>query len=306
MRILQMQYENMKRKVILTLAGILTAIICVSNIYAAGMTALMDAAERGNIVQVRALREAQQGQRDDSGKTALIYAAWNGHADCVQELLAEAQLQDHDGMTALMFAAWSNHTDCVQLLLAELNMRDQNGMTALMFTTWGGNINSVPLLMQEAGIRDNRGRTALMTAAESGAYETSTGIVELLLGLAGAQDNRGHTALTHAFRCSYAQSLELTQLLANQEEEIMSSDITDLQNAMEHTTPNKAQCILTVNNRLTALRQQYEQQQTAVKTQTTNIGNQLEQQTKEENIINQENRLIVTTLNHSVGLGDQE
>ena len=52
--------------------------------------------------------------------TALISAAQNGHADCVEALLkggANVHAKDKDGDSALHSAAWKGHVDCCRLLL---------------------------------------------------------------------------------------------------------------------------------------------------------------------------------------------
>ena len=55
-----------------------------------------------------------------NGKTALMYAAMNGHTDTVNALAgthgANVDAVDNGDQTALMYAAWQGHTDIVNLL----------------------------------------------------------------------------------------------------------------------------------------------------------------------------------------------
>ncbi|TNJ28821.1 Ankyrin repeat protein 1 [Giardia muris] len=78
---------------------------------------LIDAARLGQTDLVK-LRLHEIGFRDADGRTALMWAASNGHYDCVSLLKdGEAGLQDDRGWTALMYAAWGGHVGCIRLLL---------------------------------------------------------------------------------------------------------------------------------------------------------------------------------------------
>ena len=63
---------------------------------------------------------------DASGKSGLMQAAENGHAQLVTLLRShENCVQNDEGMSALMFAAATNHRDCVMLLMPyEMGLRD--------------------------------------------------------------------------------------------------------------------------------------------------------------------------------------
>ena len=70
------------------------------------------------------------GMRDEEGRTALMFAAKAGFAECVRPLLAkEAGMQNNDGATALMIAAEHGQLGCVQCL-AESEKERHSGSTA--------------------------------------------------------------------------------------------------------------------------------------------------------------------------------
>lgn len=135
------------------------------------MTDLMNAASSGNY-EVAMVHLDQCGLATFLGKTALMYAAQNGHAKIVPLLIGEARLQiiNRDspayGKTALMYAASKNHVDVVsQLVLVEAKMQTGRGKTALMMAAEKGHVQVMELLIpHERGIRTNNGLTALMLA----------------------------------------------------------------------------------------------------------------------------------------------
>ena len=145
-----------------------------------GVTALMRAAERGDVEAVRALMSLQKGKTASCvtiGKcvilrgTALMRAASCGHAEVVRLLVEhEGGMQDNCGYTAPMFAAKSGHADCAKLLLErEICMQDKIGVTALMFAALGNHTECVKLLTEkEKKIRNAGGKTALDIAKNCG------------------------------------------------------------------------------------------------------------------------------------------
>lgn len=135
-------------------------------------TSLMRAAEDGDIQRVCEL-EHEAGRQSFSGVTALMYAAQNGHADCLKVLLPhEYGLQDNEGWTSLMLATWNGHISCVTLLLGEVGHQtgapyDDTpvGCTALMVAAKYGYADIVQLLLPyEGGLRDQNGNLALWYA----------------------------------------------------------------------------------------------------------------------------------------------
>lgn len=142
-----------------------------------GVTALMRAADRGDIDEVKLLIPLQKGRqapgetcvngRMMSNRTALIGAAACGCLEIVKLLIEhEGGMQDDTGSTALIWAAFNNHPECVAVLREkESCMQKYDGLTALMVAAWNGHLVCVKLLLEkEVGMQDRYGRTAFMWA----------------------------------------------------------------------------------------------------------------------------------------------
>ena len=147
----------------------------------AGVTALMRAAEEGDVEAVKAFIPLQK-KREAVGRvfingwsihggTALMRAVRSGRVEVVKLLVEhEGGMQESDeGKTALMWATYNNHPECFRLLLEkESGMRDKDGRTALTYAAENGHLKYVKLLLEkEAGMQDKNGMTALMYAAYS-------------------------------------------------------------------------------------------------------------------------------------------
>lgn len=91
--------------------------------------------------------------RDENGKTALMYASMNGLAYLIPELVAggaTVDATDNVGQTALSLAAFYNHPHCAETLLelnAEINHRNRDGKTVLMDAALGGAKEIVEMLL---------------------------------------------------------------------------------------------------------------------------------------------------------------
>lgn len=112
---------------------------------------------------------------NDDGQTALMLAVQEERYNRVVIRLisngANINASDNSGKTALMYAADSNNDDIIRLLLekgANVNAADNNGKTALMFAADNWNGDSVVRLLIRGGARVNEvdkcGRTAAMFA----------------------------------------------------------------------------------------------------------------------------------------------
>ena len=185
---------------------------------------VLDSIKQSYALYFDAMRKTEfkfEGQGQEQGRTALMYAAFGGSGECLKLLLqhgADVNAHDSTGKTALMFAASAGSAYCLELLVkagAEVNQLDSMKMSALSWATAGQNIlnersTCVPPMLSniyEAKqlVRDIRGeflscvrilaksgsgincistemKTPLMYAIENGAVN----LVQLLLNL-GAQ-----------------------------------------------------------------------------------------------------------------------
>lgn len=104
-----------------------------------GTTALMLAANKGNLEACRILLPIEGRMQNKEGRTALMFAAWNGYADCVKllkdteiRMTTSATYELGEGFTALMAAATNGHEACVRLLLKdEIDIVQSDKKTAL-------------------------------------------------------------------------------------------------------------------------------------------------------------------------------
>ncbi|KAJ5685122.1 hypothetical protein N7536_007741 [Penicillium majusculum] len=179
-----------------------------------GETALSWAATKGHEDVVRLLLD-QDGvdseSRDCRGRTPLFYAAENGHQAIVKILLSKEATNsgsaDNSGRTPLFFAG-----DCARGEVANLPAsisQDNNGQTALSQAAGGGHEGIVKLLVgaSDVDIQDRAGWTALSRAADGG----HEGIVKLLVGASDVdiQHRAGWTALSRAAERGYKDIVKL-------------------------------------------------------------------------------------------------
>jgi ankyrin repeat protein len=155
--------------------------------------------------------------KDETKKTALMIASWNGHTEVVKLLVengADVNAKTKDGFTALIFASMEVHAKIVKLLLekgANVNDKDVDGNTGLIYASTEGDTEVVKLLV-EKGARLNhaekRGYTALTAASENGHTE----VVKLLLDKGAHLDvveKDNNTALIIALKESHYDIVKL-------------------------------------------------------------------------------------------------
>jgi ankyrin repeat domain-containing protein 50 len=156
------------------------------------------------------------------GRSALSWAAGEGHEAVVKQLLgkgakadlkaiikllfkkgAKVNLKDKRGRTPLSWAAENGHEAVVKLLLekgAELEPKDNNDRTPLSWAARNGHEAVVKLLLKkgaELDSKDNNGEAPLSWAARNG-HEA---VVKLLLKKGAelkSKDNNGQTPLSWA------------------------------------------------------------------------------------------------------------
>lgn len=107
------------------------------------------------------------------GDTPLIVAAYMGHSEILQLLLAEGADVNHQTtnkkFTALHFACFRGHKHIVEILLennCRIETKDSDGRTPLLLAALQGNMDMMSLLIEKGAtldIQDNEGYTPLLT-----------------------------------------------------------------------------------------------------------------------------------------------
>ena len=114
-----------------------------------------------------------------TGKTALIKAAYVGHADVAEVLLragADRNAMDNQGYSALAFSTSFNHIGVLDVLLrakADPNVQDEFGITPLIHSAARGHADAVEMLLKagaKPGLMDMEGKNAL-DYAESAEFD---------------------------------------------------------------------------------------------------------------------------------------
>jgi len=112
-----------------------------------------------------------------TGRTALHWAAREGHAEAIEALLltgAAVDVEDRTGKTALSTAAEAGRADAVRILLekgAAVNHRDRIGGSPLLWAAGLGNVETVEVLLAhdaDVTVADTNGLTPLLWAAGIG------------------------------------------------------------------------------------------------------------------------------------------
>jgi ankyrin repeat protein len=142
---------------------------------------LFDAARSGDTGVIKSLlaRGVAVDARDERGSTALILAAYYGHAEAVRALLAAGAAPDLGdsarGNTALMGALFKGETECARVLLADprsnVNARNAAGQTAAMFAALFGRAELIEALASrdaDFALTDASGATAESLARGQG------------------------------------------------------------------------------------------------------------------------------------------
>ena len=188
--------------------------------------ALLDAAERGEIVAVRQLvaQGARINWRDHRGRTPLLAATQRNHIEVARFLIqegADVNAKDFIQDTPFLVAGAEGRTEILKMILAagaDFDDINRYGGTALIPAAHRGHVDTVKLLLTTKIDKDhvnNLGWTALMEAVVLGdGGPAHTEIVRLLVN-AGASaripDRDRITPLEHAKKRGYA---EIARILA--------------------------------------------------------------------------------------------
>lgn len=172
-------------------------------------TALMFAAELGNVECVRLLADKEAGMRTDAGETALMLAARRGQLECVAELIPyEKCAVSKNYHTALMLAVMNDHISLASLLVEhEQRIQNEKGQTSLMLAVLRRNAPLVTVLAPyEAGVFDAQHQTALILATIDNEYD----LVEILVNYeACLADCDARTSLMLAAEKNYMSLIPL-------------------------------------------------------------------------------------------------
>ena len=185
----------------------LAACAAIGILGSATQTAIHDAAAKGDLQTVKAAIAADptlvDAEKPPNKKTALHYAAQNGHAEVVAFLLdkgAEVNRPNIAGETPLHYAVGLDDPAVVHLLLARganPNARTPDGRTPLRMATAFGRLASIKALLDKgADVRDTlpNGQTLLHMTARVGPPEAVALFVDRGVDVNAAAKN-GQTPL---------------------------------------------------------------------------------------------------------------
>jgi|HubBroStandDraft_6_1064221.scaffolds.fasta_scaffold759160_1 ankyrin repeat protein len=119
-----------------------------------------DAAGSGDLEKVKALLKDNPDlifSKDNIGGTPLHQAAFKGHTDVAELLLASkanVNAKDNNGQTPLQWVAEAGYSDMAKLLLAnkaDVNAKDNNGRTPLAWALHFNHEDLAELLRQHGG-----------------------------------------------------------------------------------------------------------------------------------------------------------
>lgn len=154
-----------------------------------GETAMMVALREGSMKVFEALLNAPDIKleaRARNGDTALMIASFLGNAPALAALLEKGAQVNQTGWTALHYAAANGHDGIIRMLLdksAYIDAESPNKTTPLMMAARAGKIHTVKLLLDEgadATLKNAQGMTAIDFAAKNDFTEIADGLTSRL------------------------------------------------------------------------------------------------------------------------------
>jgi len=190
-----------------------------------GITPLMQASVEGQTDMARLLLGSEHvgdiNATDADNETALLKAAWKGHAEIIRLLLskgADPGIKTRSGWTPLMFAARDKCTEVVELILGSaaggpVDAVPSDGETALFKAVAGGHTAGIRLLL-DAGADPSYATRKRITPLMQASFVGNALALEILLatGRAGdvnATDADNETALLKAAWKGHAEIIRL-------------------------------------------------------------------------------------------------
>ena len=219
-------------------AGYLIAFLVVLCAFAVNARAaeIHDLVERGELEAVQRLlaEDPQQltAQLED-GKTPLHVAAYGGHDQIVEFLIAEGadvNATTASGSTPLHGAAYGGHARCAQMLIeagAEVSAANNSGYTPLHSAAAGGSVETVKLLVDQGvdiNSQKHGGATALIHAALGNHHDLARWLIEQGADME-IKDGWGRTALLLVAR--ETGDVEMARLLLDRGAEVEVLDRGD-------------------------------------------------------------------------------
>jgi len=153
---------------------------------------LFSAVRKGDINNLEIIKALLQkgvnvNAQESDGSTALMNAAYKGHAEIVKLLIengANPNIADKDGNTPIYYAMKKDNVDVAKVLIengADINYKNNDNVPFVVTTGYYDSPNMMKLLL-ESGLNVNTisdsGRTPLMTASRSGNIDIVKYLIE--------------------------------------------------------------------------------------------------------------------------------
>ena len=151
--------------------------------------------------------------RDATGRTPLMYAAFDGKLEVVKGLIergADPSLEDNRGWNSLHLTSADGNPDIIELLLSngpDIDSRTAEGFTPLMIAAFKAKLQAVKCLLEKGAdpsLQDNRGWNLLHCASQGGDRR----IIEVILTRVTDIDSRIATGATPLMIAALSGSLQ--------------------------------------------------------------------------------------------------